>query len=175
MLGSSIVPLPCKKYTATCRFAVPLPYKSFGFKSRSSAFTHRLSTVPLPHKEYTLTWNICNCRTKKPLVKHFSCYIFWSACLVFWSKQAKYILKIMEILLLMTQFYNAHSKFATLTVGDGRWPLEPTTWFRKFVSQNRTDNDGKKYRLEDFCDILLFACVREDDHNRHSWSHEMRF
>ena len=40
-------------------------------------------------------------------------------------------------------------------------------------SQNRSDNDGKKYRLEDFYmyAMFLFARVREDDQNRYSWAH----
>ena len=113
MLWSSVVPLPHKKYTATWRSAVLLPHKSFGFKSCSSAFAHRISAVPIPHKEYTLTFNInmnmhCNC-DELTFVKHFSWYIFWRACLVFWSRQANRTFKIMKILLLMAQFYNAPS------------------------------------------------------------------
>ena len=118
MLGSPVVSLPHKNYTATWRSAVPLPHKSFGVKSRSSAFAHRIlcdlrfcssaSIHGIPRLE-PLIW-ICIVVTvwwTNRFPKQFSCYIFWSACLVFSSKQEKHLLKIMNFFLLRTQIYTA--------------------------------------------------------------------
>ena len=44
-----------------------------------------------------------------------------------------------------------------------------------FFSQNRSDNDAKKNRLQDFYDIFICTCRRQEDQNWYSCSHEMRF
>ena len=48
-------------------------------------------------------------------------------------------------------------------------------WKRNLFSQNKVDNDAKKNGLQDFYDIFICTCRRQDDQNWYSWSHEMRF
>ena len=78
-LGSYAVPLPYTKYSTTWIFPVPLPYKSFDFKSRSSASAQIIfsvtwsSAVSLPHKEYTMS------RSSAVLLSHTEQSMTWSS------------------------------------------------------------------------------------------------
>ena len=46
---------------------------------------------------------------------------------------------------------------------------------RNLFSQNCSDNDSKKNSLQDFYDIFICMCKRQDDQNWYSRSHEMHF
>ena len=86
------------------------------------------------------------------------CYIFRSVCL-FWSKQAKTILKNIKILLLIAQFHNAPSNFANLASGRRALAAGAHNLFRNngkksTFSQNLSDNDAKKNRLQDLYDVF---------------------
>ena len=63
--------------------------------------------------------------------------------------QAKHILKIVTVLFLMTQFYNAPSDFATLPRGRRALTIAAHIFVQKngkriLFSQNWSDNDDKK-------------------------------
>ena len=76
-LGSYAVPLPCNKSSTTWSFTVLLPYKSFDFKSRSSASAQRILCdlkfrSLLPHKEYIMS------RSSAVLLSHTEQSLTWN-------------------------------------------------------------------------------------------------
>ena len=76
-----------------------------------------------------------------------------------------------KIFLSVVQFQYGTLRFCELGLrGDGHWLSEPTTCFRIIgkeicVSQNRSDNDAKKNRLQDFYNIFICMCRRQYDQN----------
>ena len=48
---------------------------------------------------------------------------------------------------------------------------------KHLFSQNWSDNDAKKNRLQDIFlrHFFILTCRRQDDQNWYSWSHELRF
>ena len=107
------------------------------------------------------------------------CYIFRSVCL-FWSKQAKNILKNIKILLLIAQFHNAPPNFANLASGRRALDAGAHNLFRNNGKKVRFHKIGlimmpkrKGYKI--YTMFLIYTCKRQDDQNWYSISHEMHF
>ena len=101
------------------------------------------------------------------------CYIFRIACL-FWNKQATNILKTVKILLLMVQFHNGTLKFCKLGLGGDRLGYQSPQLFQnnwKIGPIMMPEKIG--YTISKI--FFIRTCMRQDDQNWYSWSHEMCF